>query len=125
LFATSSDGQIARATVRVTSNKTAPRITWKPLPSGSIEGLLVDGLGQPMPGIDLFVAAKELQNAVEEPAGDRMSSTVLTDRNGRFRCRGLLPGTWTVVGLHEPGVESATGDVTKDNATNVVLRLAR
>jgi hypothetical protein len=49
---------------------------------------------------------------------------VLTDKNGRFRCRGLTPGVWTVVGRHEKGIE---GDarVTKDKSESVELSLKR
>ena len=121
LIATASDGQITSAMVVFAENQPAPKIKWTPLPSGSIEGVMLDDANQPVPGVELFVALQEEHGA----ACARRRTTVLTDKNGRFRCRGLTPGTWTVVGLREQGVESAGGDVIKDQATNVVLRLTR
>ena len=52
----------------------------------------------------------------------RRSTTVLTDKNGRFRCRGLTPGIWTVVGRHEQGIEGVAR-VTKDKSETVELHL--
>jgi len=120
LIANSSDGQITSAMVVFAEGQPAPKIAWKPLPSGSIEGVLLDGSNQPVPGVELFVALQEEDGA----ACARRRTTVLTDKNGRFRCRGLTPGVWTVVGRHEQGIE---GDarVTKGKSESVELSLKR
>ncbi len=124
LFATGNDGQIARADVRVAASRGAAAVPWQVLPSGTIEGQVLDVEGQPMPGIELYLAAQELQGATMEHASSRLSCRVLTDRNGRFRGRGLSPGMWTVVAPEQPGIEGA-GEIARDATTNVVLRLRR
>ncbi|HEU4418032.1 MAG TPA: carboxypeptidase-like regulatory domain-containing protein, partial [Planctomycetota bacterium] len=119
-IAAATDGQITSAMAFFAENKPVPRITWKPLPSGSIEGVLLDDADQPVPGVELFVALQEEHGA----ACARRSATVLTDKNGRFRCRGLTPGIWTVVGRHEQGIEGVAR-VTKDKSETVDLHLTR
>ncbi|HEX6810743.1 MAG TPA: carboxypeptidase-like regulatory domain-containing protein [Planctomycetota bacterium] len=121
LLATASDGQVARGTVRVTASQPNPEITWTVLACGSIEGTLLDGSGKPAPGVELSVCSQELPGI----ASERWKTTVLTDRHGRFRCRGLAPGPWTVAGLHEKLDANAEEDVVKGKAKNIVLRLSR
>jgi len=120
LIATDSLGQITSALVAFAQGQPAPKVQWKPLPSGSIEGVLRDSADRPVPGVELLVALQEEDGV----ACARRRATVLTDKNGRFRCRGLTPGVWTVVGRHEQGIE---GDarVTKDKSESVELCLKR
>jgi hypothetical protein len=121
LIASSSDGQVTSASVTFTENRPTPKITWKPLPSGSLEGVLLDDAHQPVPGVELFVA-------LQEEHGDscaRRNATVLTDKNGRFRCRGLTPGVWSVFAKHDKRIEGTDRVVTKDRSESVELRLQR
>lgn len=120
LIASASDGQITSAMVVFAEGQAAPKITWKPLPTGSIEGVLRDSTNQPMPGVELYVALQ----VADCDACARRSATVLTDRNGRFRCRGLTPGIWTVVGRHEDGI-AGEARVTRDKSENIELSIAR
>jgi hypothetical protein len=50
---------------------------------------------------------------------------VLTDKNGRFRCRGLTPGVWSVFAKHDKRIEGTDRVVTKDRSESVELRLQR
>jgi hypothetical protein len=74
-----------------------------------------------VPGVELFVA-------LQEEHGDscaRRNATVLTDKNGRFRCRGLTPGVWSVFAKHDKRIEGTDRVVTKDRSESVELRLQR
>ena len=76
-----------------------PEIAWQSIPSGSAGGRLVDAEGMPIAGAELFFADVRIQESRNVRASARQQARVRTDRNGRFRCRGLPAGEWTLVAL--------------------------
>jgi hypothetical protein len=64
--------------------------TVKLQPWGTITGRLVDAQGKPRPGVKL--STSDWQTAMINPAFGVLSENLKTDRDGRFRVEGLVPG---------------------------------
>jgi hypothetical protein len=122
LFAIASDGQTAFARTHVRPKQADTGIRWQLLPSGSLEGRVLDERGEPMPGRELVLLSEF--DAGTSATAARYRRTVLTDRSGRYRCRGLLPGHWTVSAADEPDL-AGSGEVLAGGTTSIVIRLAR
>lgn len=96
LLAVSPDGVVCKGKAYVRANRTVD-VEWRTVESGSVNGVVLDRAGKPLAGIELFLAAREITDENQVHAAERQTARVLTDRLGRFRCRGLPPGDWTVV----------------------------
>jgi outer membrane receptor protein involved in Fe transport len=83
--------------------------------TGSIDGTVSDGNGQPLPGVKIEVKSGSLQGM----------RTIVTDSQGRFRVPVLPPGTYTVT-ASLTGFRSAqrTGIVVSlDGTSNITFKL--
>jgi hypothetical protein len=115
LIAIAHDGQVCRAEVEIVGGEPV-QPKWVAVPTGTVEGRLLDQNGKPLPGVDLFLADESLRGGGDVRACDRQSCRIVTDRHGRFRCRGLPIGFWTIVALDQKlgvagEVEIKTGGV--------------
>ncbi|HEX5053241.1 MAG TPA: carboxypeptidase-like regulatory domain-containing protein [Planctomycetota bacterium] len=119
-LATTTEGLVAQATARI-RDRGESRCEWTIVPTGTIEGRVLTAGGQPLPGVKVFVASTALQDENNARASERQACVVTTDRHGRYRCRGLGAGTWTVVALGEPGIAGASGDVARQKTTSIDL----
>lgn len=96
LLAVSPRGAVLAAEWQANAGSEGP--VWEPVRCGSVEGVLLDEAGEPVPGIEILVASVALQVGGND-AAVRQSAVVRTDRGGRFRCRGLPIGDWTLATL--------------------------
>jgi hypothetical protein len=120
LLAVAQDGSVSRAALRVhAGGKNEPQ--WLPIEVGEVAGVLRDATGAPVPGVDLLVASKALQEPGEANASVRQRCEVVTDRNGRFRARGLPVGDWTVAAIHDARVVGAAFDVRANQRADIAL----
>lgn len=124
LLAISYDGTVCRATVDVrTGGSDAPQ--WQRVATGEIAGTLRLPDGSPLPGVELLLAHEDLQREGAANSSERQRVTVVTDRGGSFRCRGVPIGGWTLVGLHDAAVANDACFVASDTRSVVELRRAR
>lgn len=121
LLVTGHDGRVCRATVRMPADAQAPAIAWRPVPTGSVRGRLLDERGQPLPGATLLLACEGAQRESRLCASERQIVRVSTDRDGNFRCRGLPAGNWTAVALDERDVPPAKLIVMADATVELTL----
>jgi hypothetical protein len=96
LLAVSPRGAVLTAEWQAAAGSEGP--VWEPVRCGAVEGVLLDEAGEPVPGIEILVASVALQVGGND-AAVRQSAVVRTDRRGRFRCRGLPIGDWTLATL--------------------------
>jgi hypothetical protein len=94
-------------------------LTVKLQPCGSASGRVVDQDGQPVAGLRLSVPGRGVHNNLS----DSLDFTVTTDKEGRFRAEGLVPGqeywVWQPGGkprvfatvVVEPGKDKDMGDI--------------
>ena len=125
LTATSHEGEIAGAKVEIVAGAVGTIARWRHVPSGWLEGRVIDGNGQPVPGLEVHLASPYLMEGDVEFAEGLLDRTVVTDRHGRFRCRGLPPGEWGVSAPREPRVTSGFFDVVAGIGSHVQLVLER
>ncbi len=117
LMAIAHDGQVCGAEMRVAAGQVhAPQ--WQPVPTGEVVGILRDHTGQPMPGVEL-VLNTEANGDVRATA--RHMSRILTDRAGRFRCRGLPIGPWWINGVADARVDSTPVDVVVNKSVTAMV----
>lgn len=124
LLAVSHDGQVARATLRIDAGR-HHEVQWQAVATGEVAGVLRDAAGTGIPGVELLVASTDLQGPGGARASDRQRCTLVTDRQGRFRCRGLPAGSWTVVATDDSRVVGTAVDVQAGRATGVDLAYTR
>ncbi|MCU0864519.1 MAG: carboxypeptidase-like regulatory domain-containing protein [Planctomycetes bacterium] len=96
LLAVSPRGGVLTAEWQANAGSEGP--VWEPVRCGDVEGVLSDAAGEGVPGIEILVASVALQVGGND-AAVRQSAVVRTDRGGRFRCRGLPIGDWTLATL--------------------------
>ena len=58
---------------------------------------IFDEDGRPLAGVEVRLVAPEFTEPEGAPLSGRLETRVRTDRDGRFRCRGLHEGEWAVV----------------------------
>lgn len=122
LLAVTHDGKVIAASVHIQpGNVHTPE--WQQVPAGEVAGIVRDAAGKPVAGVELMACAHTLHDSVR--AGKRQRSTVLTDRNGRFRCRGLPAGDWTIAPLHDDRARMAITTVVADQVVSVELTYVR
>lgn len=109
VLAVTPDGKVCTGDAHIRAGNTVD-VQWRTVPTGAATGIVVDNNGQPLPGVELFFAAREINNEHRVHAARRQTARVTTDRHGHFRCRGLPPGDWTIVATSEP--DFATTDLT-------------
>ena len=97
---------------------------WKPVHCGHVEGVLRNAAGAPVPGIEILVASVDLQVGGND-AATRQRVVVRTDRLGRFRCRGLPIGDWTLATLAVEEPANAAFAARAGETTKVELQFAR
>jgi protocatechuate 3,4-dioxygenase beta subunit len=82
---------------------------------GECSGLMTDGAGQPLPGVEVsaWLTHDSVQQAGLMPGEG--GASCITDRNGCYRLRGLVPGRWQVSGrtVDVEAGRPATLDVSK------------
>ncbi|MCR9248286.1 MAG: carboxypeptidase-like regulatory domain-containing protein [bacterium] len=125
LAAVAFDGGVATAEIVVAERATRVAKRWLPVPSGSLEGQVVGLDGRPMPGVRVRLVSPEQIDGEGLPLGGRPDAEVLTNRDGRFRCRGLHAGDWLVALPDEDGVAAVTVEIRIDRAAPVDFRLTR
>lgn len=105
LLATTHDGRVCTGSARVTSRIAAQRkptqVRWTTMETGAASGQAVDAEGQPLAGIEFLLASREANNVIGIRITARQMVRVFTNRDGRFRCRGLPTGKWTAVAINE------------------------
>ena len=121
VLATDHAGRVCRSLVVVQPGAGPPTAFWSTVGTGHVEGTLRDADGQPLPGTTLLFAHTDAQNENLVSASARQMVRVLTDRDGRFRCRGLPAGDWTAVALDEPDVPPAALRVVADRTEALAL----
>lgn len=124
LFAIAHDGRVCRAEVEILGGQAA-QPQWVSVPTGTVEGRLLDQNGKPLPGVDLFLADESLRAGGDVRACDRQSCRIVTDRHGRFRCRGLPVGVWTIVALDERLGVAGEVEIKTDEVNEVALASSR
>lgn len=121
ILAVTHDGIVCYGAVPIHQGGKNDKVRWRTIPTGTASGKVVDGTGKPMPGVELFFAARELITPDEVRAASRQKVRITTDRHGNFRCRGLPRGEWTVVALNHP--EFATTELQVEAGKNLNLRI--
>ena len=71
-------------------NEKEKKLTIKLQPCGSASGRILSPDGQPVAGLRCFLYRHEGRGIKNEPEGGVQS--ILTDKDGRFRVEGLVPG---------------------------------
>ncbi len=123
IAAAGPDGSIVTAAVTIGAGRVERELRWHTQRSGTIEGRVVDPDGRPMPGIDLLLAAPALREGASGPEDEGpLAARVTTDRHGRFRCRGRLPGDYTVVAVGDPSIEGGLVEVIAGQVARLELR---
>jgi hypothetical protein len=122
LLAVSPSGVVMTAQWQADGALGAP--VWKPVRCGHVEGVLRNAAGAPVPGIEILVASVDLQ-AGGNDAAKRQRVVVRTDRLGRFRCRGLPIGDWTLATLAVDEPANAMFAARTGETTKVDLQFAR
>jgi len=105
LLAVSHQGSVCTGEVRVHAGKHHDALLWDTIPTGSVSGRLVDSEQKPMPGAELLFASRDIVDPAEVRATSRQKVRVITNREGKFQCRGLPEGEWTVIATNHPDVE--------------------
>ena len=105
LLAVTPDGRVCIGDAHLRAGQTVD-VKWRTVATGAVTGVVVDGNGKPLPGVELYVAATEISNEHEVYAAARQSARIHTDHRGHFRCRGLPPGDWTVVATGDPSFDT-------------------
>jgi hypothetical protein len=124
LLAVTHDGKVARSLLMVEPGRQhAPE--WQPVPAGEVAGVLRDAQGTAMPGVELLLLSSDLQGHNPVRAGERQRCAVLTDRLGRYRCRGLPVGSWFILSPTDANVGSVQVDVKAGQALAVDLAYGR
>jgi len=119
VLAVAHDGLVCKGTVQIRAGGKRSEVRWKTIPTSTVEGRLVDKNGKAVPGVELYVAARELLDMEEVRAAERQKARIFTDRHGRFRCRGLPSGEWTIVALDHPGVDTTSVTLRPGKDVNV------
>jgi hypothetical protein len=105
----------ASATVAVVAGKVAEVAQLRFDELGECSGLMTDGAGQPLPGVEVsaWLTHDSVQQAGLMPGEG--GASCITDRNGCYRLRGLVPGRWQVSGrtVDVEAGRPATLDVSK------------
>ncbi len=109
------DGAVCRARVDVEPGTTIEG-TWERLATGTLAGTLLDRAGAPVPAVELFVR----RGPVAE-RGERDHCRIVSDRAGRFRCRGLTPGEWQVTPVNDDRFAAAVVTVVAGAETAATL----
>ena len=125
LLAVNHDGLVCRCALSIEEGKGGRPLKWQTVPTGSVTGKLVDAQGQPMPGVQLLFAVRDIQDANLVRATHRQKVRVTTDRHGTFRCRGLPCGTWTVVATAHPDVQMVELEIKSRERLNLELAQAK
>lgn len=124
LLAVAHDGKVCRATLQVVAGQ-SHTIEWQPVPVGDVDGVLRDAQGVAVPGVELSIVTDTLRSAEAANVGERQRCSVRTDRFGRFRCRGLPPGTWFVNAVGDSGVPTTEVEVKADESAKLELAYGR
>jgi RNA polymerase sigma factor (sigma-70 family) len=94
----------------VTGKETGP-VALKLTPWGSLSARLIDGDGQPIAGAQVGVGYRGTQGIGMPNSGARqMDERIITDRGGRFRLDGLIPGLPVAVYFVKNGTPLTSGD---------------
>lgn len=97
MFAVVSDrGEVFTTEMTITAGEEQRLGPWLRVPAGAVGGTVVDRNGKPVPGIAVHLVSPEYYDAEGAPLMGRLEAWVKTDRNGRYRCRGLQTGNWIV-----------------------------
>jgi hypothetical protein len=120
LLAVAANGAVCRGAVRV-ANDVCSGPKWQQVETGVVEGTVLGQDGLAVGTVEVWLG---LNGATDANVGERQSVRVRTDRSGRFRCRGLPSGTWTVA-VHRAGVGTSTEiDVVANGTQTVQLAVA-
>lgn len=120
VLAVTPDGLVCKGHARIRAGGSVD-VEWHTVATGAVTGIVVDSDGQPLPGIELFLAAREISNEHLVHAAERQMARITTDRRGHFRCRGLPPGDWTIVAPGEP--DFATTELTIKTNNEISLQI--
>jgi hypothetical protein len=124
LLAIGHDGAVCTATLDVREGGVQP-VRWERVETGEIAGTLCDAAGAPLPGVELLLAHEALQSGGDAArSSERQRATVVTDRSGAFRCRGMPTGNWTLATLHAAAGTNDVCVVQSDAQAIVALRHA-
>lgn len=120
LLAVGLDGAVCTAVLD--TRRTPPQpLVWQPVPTGTLEGQLCTAAGEALPGAALLLASTELRQGDNLHAARRQKVVVLTDRDGRFRGRGLPAGEWTIAAVDDARVQPASALVVAGERTTMPL----
>ncbi|MFY9340836.1 MAG: carboxypeptidase-like regulatory domain-containing protein, partial [Planctomycetota bacterium] len=120
VLAISPDGEVCRAIVGVVPG-TPVRPQWQAIATGTVEGTLRDERGKGLGGVEVFLGS--LNAGADARASERYSCRVRTDRHGRFRCRGVPIGDWSIVASEGARSDSTAGIVERAGTLAVELSL--
>jgi protocatechuate 3,4-dioxygenase beta subunit len=118
--AVAATGEVLTAEVEVRERAVVAIEGFTAVPAGTIEGCVRNADGGPVPGARVQLWC----TAVEAPLGLCMRQ-VITDRHGRFRCRGAVCGEWRASVAPDPVVVYAAVDVGAGAIAAVELQALR
>jgi hypothetical protein len=119
LLAVGHDGAVRSASVTIDSGRVV-QPEWRHLATGTITGEVRDRDGRGVPGVELFVLHDHFA-----PPSERDHCRIVTDRHGRFRCRGLPAGDWRVTPANDSRFTAADVVVRAGRETVATIALAR
>ncbi|MCA8953371.1 MAG: carboxypeptidase regulatory-like domain-containing protein [Planctomycetes bacterium] len=125
LAAVSQRGEVAVTEIAIELGEKLPIQGWNAVATGAIEGRIVDRRGEPIPGVEVRLIAPEFAAGIGEPMAGRPEAVVRTDRDGRFRCRGLHGGEWLVRLPGEAAVAAERVEVDAGGVAEVDFTLSR
>ncbi|MBL8753371.1 MAG: carboxypeptidase regulatory-like domain-containing protein [Planctomycetes bacterium] len=117
VLATAPSGEVCRGELRETPSG-GVEAKWQQIETGVVEGTVLDSKGRPLGTVEVRLG---VLGAAEAYAGERQSILVRTDRNGRFRCRGVPKGAWTVGIEHRGASIDAEVDVVANRTQTLQL----
>ena len=115
------DTIVCRGETDIRPGRQSVAVDWHTVPTGSASGILVDAASRPIPGVELLFAARSIADSSQVCATERQKVRVITNRHGKFRCRGLPLGDWTVVVIDHP--EFATTELKVEAGENIDLQI--
>ncbi|MBK8101686.1 MAG: carboxypeptidase regulatory-like domain-containing protein [Planctomycetes bacterium] len=118
LTAIGSDGHVLTTKAKVAAKTIETITTWRPVPAGTIEGCVRDADGRPRPGVDVQLWY------LDDELGNRLRHLV-SDRDGRFRCRGAMAGEWRASRVGVRKAEPVSCQVTDGGIAELRLDLPR
>ncbi|MEZ6036484.1 MAG: carboxypeptidase-like regulatory domain-containing protein [Planctomycetota bacterium] len=107
------DGRVVQGTAEFPAAPREAQVQWRTLATGTVEGTVVCPNAGALAGVEVMLRHESVVLEMPVPLPDRLLVRVRTDRDGRFRCRGLPTGDWIATVIGRQDLAGATFAVAK------------